>query len=257
MKTSVRPAAARTCAALAVAAALVAGPAGARAGAEPEGVYRAPDNVQLYQHVHYPNGAVSTRPINEAEWAALGWAPPRPAPVRYVQQASWRPDIYEIVEVDYLTTVRRLDMVSWGRLGWPSPQPGHVPGVQYVKAAWSDAVYAVSVLHMQTGRLDYRDWMGSGAPAPLSESPARIVKLTWDDTIGITTSLTEQQAPVRLTFAEWQAAGFPRPLTGRTLPGDVVCSVGEDLYYHGTTFEGHLTYAQWEDAGFPQPDGEC
>ena len=154
--------------------------------------------------------------------------------------------------------VRPLSWEEWSALGFPSFTSAQT---DYVRVAPFDTVYAVTWFEQSGDEIqtviDYEQFLAAGQPNPEVVPWMEGITVHKWDTGSELFAVDPTGSTVRLTYAQWSAAGFPNP-TARSNRGFVMMSWDRSgaIAYMCDLQAGRgnrLSYDQWRSLGSPTP----
>ncbi|SFK43113.1 hypothetical protein [Cellulomonas sp. KH9] len=203
------------------------------------------------------------QPVSFETWLAWGAPAPVPAPTEYLKY-PWAPQIVARTTFPHAEPIWQvLTFDEWARAGYPTPRAAAwLPTTSYTKFLSSPEIIAEfgGVNHILT----FDEWRAAGFPAFVERSVA-YAKLSWDAGIAETypgnPGAETKLNGVRLTYAQWAAAGHPTPMVRDMFPGDTFCWVPAEwlvndqgpvpkypeggISYEGVTYSGYVPREHW------------
>lgn len=154
--------------------------------------------------------------------------------------------------------VHALSYSEWEGLGFPSFSTADT---SYVRAAPFQTVYAVTWFELAqaewTEPIDYAQYVAAGMPRPSVEPWIEGIEVHKWPTASELFGTDPAGLTVKLTYAQWSAAGFPE-YTTRVNRGFIAMTWdgSGDIAYMCDLAGGHggkITYPEWVSFGMPTP----
>lgn len=212
--------------------------------------------VTKYDGTVWAVTATSIVALSYAEWQAVGFPTPKPAPTDYVKY-PWSSTIsaVTIFGKDQSRWVwRHVSLPEWNRAGRPAPRTaGWIKDSTYYQWAGSNQIFVQDIGGVKHA-LSYAEWQASGFQPYDKRSNQGFVKLSWDGSIAFLTDFANGKGGP-INYQQWQAEGLPQPTIAARFPGDQLYKFnGESaIWYAGPTVNRTISYAEWGATGYATP----
>lgn len=163
--------------------------------------------------------------------------------------------LYQLTGTGETAALEALTYEQWESQGFP---PYQVPPTDYLKVSWSPVLYALTdwpedVLDDNPVPMTYEEWAATGFAAAAVEDGYLLgyLRFSTSSELFAVTPVSEFR---KLSFAEWDAAGFPAPESLDAGFGKLTWSPEIGLFtVYETSAAEVLTLETWEGFDYPTP----